>query len=111
MEELAIVLSRLEQSAAAAQEILNATSGSADHPVHKKATGATDTSPQWVVRCTWEVVRGLPHPEHTYTNRDTESAAVDYAVRMLDNYDSAGSLRLVEVHVKGPGRDDWIKVQ
>ena len=64
----------------------------------------------WVVRCTWEVLRGLPHPKHTYARRATETAAIDYAVLMMDNYLSNNSLRLVEVHVKGPGRG-WEKVQ
>lgn len=52
-------------------------------------TGVETASDQlpWRVRYTWEVVRGLPHPKHTYEDRPNEDKAIDSAVSMLDRND------------------------
>lgn len=70
---------------------------------------SADGSPQWLVRFTWKVISGLPHPKYTYSTRESESRAIDSATYMINNYDQRGAVRLVEAHVKGPN-NEWVKV-
>lgn len=111
MNQVDSSLARLQRTVHAAEDLLNETSNSGG--TRAGVGGASfhgETTLQWVLRFTWEVVRGLSHPKHTYAERATESQAIDHAVYMMDHYDNGGSVRLVEVHVKGPGRD-WTKVE
>jgi hypothetical protein len=71
---------------------------------------AADIHPAWSVRLAWEMSEGVVHPRFTYEKRDGESAAVDYAVRMLNHNMGGTDLRLVEAAVLWPsGR--WVIVQ
>ena len=80
------------------------------NPCPSTSSGAGGDFPRWDVRFTWEVVSGLPHPKYTYTTRESESRAIDCAVYVIDHPDQAAPLRLVEAHVKAPGRD-WVRVE
>ena len=111
MDELATALKQLGRAAAAAQQTLDMTSDNADRTTAGDVEGSSEALPRWIVRCTWNVVSGLSHPEHTYASHVTESEAIDYAVDILDHHDDrGGSIQLIEIHVKGPGRE-WEKVE
>jgi hypothetical protein len=109
MSEADDIITRLQRSVESAQRAIDATSRDVHRPMRADTSTQAEATLQWVVRFAWDVVRGLPHPKYTYTNKATETEAFDHAVQTLDNYDNGGSVRLVEVHVKGPGRD-WVKV-
>ncbi len=67
---------------------------------------ASDQLP-WRVRYTWEVVRGLPHPQYTYEERPNEDRAIDSAVSMLDRNDDRASVFIVCAHIQAPGSGEW----
>ena len=66
---------------------------------------------QWTVRYTWKVVKGPPHPEHTYEKRPSESRAIDCAVFMLDQNNSSAPLHIVCAHIQAPGSDAWQRIE
>jgi hypothetical protein len=60
----------------------------------------------WLVRFHWKPVEGFGHPEYTFSERSTETSAIDLAVSMLDKT-FGPSIALLEVHTKAPGETTW----
>ncbi len=111
MSEVDEVIARLQRSAENAQRVLDETSRDARESGRTEVRAGSGAVPEWVVRYTWKIVNGLPHPEHTFSNHWTESAAIDAASNMLLNFDNNGGLRLTEAHVRGPGHEAWMRVE
>lgn len=63
------------------------------------------------VRFTWESLNGVPHPKFSYQPAGSESRAIDVAVTAIDRMAGNGSLRLVEVHWRHIGSNEWQKVE
>jgi hypothetical protein len=104
------VIARLRRSAESAQRVLDATSARFDGSATPELS-PSEMIPGWVTRYTWKVIKGLPHPEHSFANHRTESKAIDAANSMLRNFRNSDSLELMAVHVRGPGQADWTEVE
>jgi hypothetical protein len=65
----------------------------------------------WQVRYTWESLNDTPHPKFTYDKVASETAAINTAVEAIDRMDGNPYLRLVEVHWRHVGEQQWTKVE
>jgi hypothetical protein len=69
------------------------------------------TNLRYQVRFTWESLNGVPHPRFTYQPAESETRAIDVAVAAVDRMAGNISLRLVEVHWRHIGSQQWTSVQ
>ena len=65
----------------------------------------------WKVRYTWGGLEGVQHPQFTYDQRPTETAAIDSAVFMKDSNGNRAVLYVVCAHVQAPGSDTWRPIE
>lgn len=73
-------------------------------------TQHTDHADRWTARYTWHVPEGSSHPEHTERTYGSETAAIDAAVRTLDNQQPDTTLKVIRAEVRGPG-GEWRPVE
>ena len=63
------------------------------------------------VRFTWQSLNGVPHPKFSYSVCSSEDRAIDTAITAIDRMEGNTSLRLVAVHWRHVGEQDWTPVE